>query len=702
KFDNIFLLRKTILLENSIDFKKANLERTRLIENLEKKLSRNELRELGANSIDYKERRLKRVEYYNYLIMKGQEVGLNVDEYPMLKNYLVYVGLYDTVDRSVLMEEIDDFEKAIKKDLYENESQKELGDLSRNLVAINNLFGITLTREDYEAFMNNKEKFDVRNYTDFFARISENIKDKVTLPEGIEELDSYREKMLKFFYYSFKRDEAFVRNIQYAEPGMSSIAITGGFHTENLSKLLKENDISYVSIMPTFVNEKNYENRYFAVLSGEESELENLLKPVLSQNSMMQAVDFLSSELFSKVYPGTGEPKEAEAILLGLLCEKYGKNFFDQKIEESRVTETDILVKLTTGEIISISRSALEEAINRETPSVPTISEAGENNGSKGITSNQIEAQAKKLIEMLDGLDGIENMMNVIDAFEGKSQKVLDEVLNICIKSGPNDPVTQAFRIKIISQFIYKLAHDVRSGSPNIVAIPTSAARATVDGKFLTESQRKLERAMNDYANVRIVLCNASLEGTAHYEEIADKIFNDKDQFQKDENSDGTYTYTALDPKTKITVLFNSDNSAAKKVSQIELNDYLLGKLTSKEQNNILAGIVPGSFVNAEENITDDLDKGWYTLGFIAPMGLGMCEYSRAEDNNDSRLSDIEYSVKGIMLYSIGNIEAFQGLTLKEIMKKLNSGELFLDVAKVNYNNIRDKFDAEAEVRASL
>ncbi|MFC1480531.1 hypothetical protein ACFL5Y_03695, partial [Candidatus Omnitrophota bacterium] len=168
-----------------------------------------------------------------------------------------------------------------------------------------NLFNISLTRYDYEYYKKSKSSFGVRNYTSFIDKEAPLYKITAKLDENIDDLDHYRGQMAKFYECSFKRDKVFLKNIQYsdvipAEAGIhnskTTILITGGFHTENLSELFKKNNISYISIMPNFENGDGYESPYFKLLSGE-------------QNKIFAALSSSESSLatFSPFSAGAGE-----------------------------------------------------------------------------------------------------------------------------------------------------------------------------------------------------------------------------------------------------------------------------------------------------------------------------------------------------------------------------------------------------------
>ncbi|MFA6636972.1 MAG: hypothetical protein WCV56_07745, partial [Candidatus Omnitrophota bacterium] len=265
---NLYLLGQTLSQEEKIDFRKADREREFLIEELRNRLSKNAWESLVLKTVEFSSHGVPEKDFYAYLAEKSALVNVDLKAFPDLRDYMVYISMYESVDKSKIFGEMNALEESIKERLYQNEKQRDLGRLSKNLVLIKNLFDIRMTKEDYRYYIENKRTFSSDRYISF-------IKDAALqygLPDGLDrdisDLDLYREKAVKFYEYSFERDEAFVKNIR-SEAGEAAILVTGGFHTENLAGLFRDNGVSFISIMPKFRNEGDYESPYFALLSGD-------------------------------------------------------------------------------------------------------------------------------------------------------------------------------------------------------------------------------------------------------------------------------------------------------------------------------------------------------------------------------------------------------------------------------------------------
>ena len=134
------------------------------------KLSRYEVRDLVKKSVDFKTKKISQKSFYDYLLGKAREVGIDTARFPALSNYIVYVTIYESVDRFKVMDELDEFEAEIKEPLYQNDTQRELNELSRNLALMKNIFNISLTKTDYKYYLANEDSFRVDNYLKFIEK----------------------------------------------------------------------------------------------------------------------------------------------------------------------------------------------------------------------------------------------------------------------------------------------------------------------------------------------------------------------------------------------------------------------------------------------------------------------------------------------------------------------------------------------------
>ncbi|NQT32108.1 MAG: hypothetical protein HQ594_00370, partial [Candidatus Omnitrophica bacterium] len=73
-YPNLYLLDQAMELEEKIDFKRADTERSVLVDEMKDKLSKEEMRELIGKTVGFKTKRITKEEFYNYLLGKAREL----------------------------------------------------------------------------------------------------------------------------------------------------------------------------------------------------------------------------------------------------------------------------------------------------------------------------------------------------------------------------------------------------------------------------------------------------------------------------------------------------------------------------------------------------------------------------------------------------------------------------------------------------
>jgi len=167
------------------------------------------------------------------------------------------------------------------------------------------MFAFSFTKADYDYYTKNHDAFGMDNYLRFIRREGPKYNISTTQYDDITRLDGYRDNIARFYEYSFKRDDVFMQNLRFSDSAgglKSAMLMTGGFHTENLCKLFDKEDISYVSIIPKFTSEKDYESPYFKLLGGDVTDMQHMLTAVFTQASMMQIASMLSPVMADAVW----------------------------------------------------------------------------------------------------------------------------------------------------------------------------------------------------------------------------------------------------------------------------------------------------------------------------------------------------------------------------------------------------------------
>lgn len=343
-YKNIAKILDLLKEEKNIDFKEADRERTILINKLEKSLPRHELEQVLIKSTLCKAGDISNEDFYKFLFKKARLCSVKFDKLPNLVKYAGYINEYAAIDPIGIFDEIDALTEDIVSRVAENNEQKTLYNLDKNLRILKGMLNVSLLRKEFDHYIQNKDKFDVRYFLAFFEKTCPLYELNYQIDDRIENLNSYVRNMEEFYAYATKRDAAFVNNIERKlnkEKTDLAILVTGGFHKDNLHSLFKDKGYSYVEIMPK-IDGIMKNSPYFKLLSGGVSPIEEALLP---PNSSMQIASRLNSLGLSVWGEYNVSAFQAARAIVELLFTR-GNEHVLVRVDDAR----NILFTLTTGE----------------------------------------------------------------------------------------------------------------------------------------------------------------------------------------------------------------------------------------------------------------------------------------------------------------------------------------------------------------
>lgn len=268
---NLHLLVKALDEEYALDFKRVETERKQLVERLVEKLTKPNLQDLVDKSVDYRAGRMGYGDYHTHLRKICLDHKISLSDFPQLARYISYVLLADEIDRKGLLNEMDSLERALPASLAKSSEEKKLVSLAHDLVLLNKLLRHEMTTIDWTAYQTRRE-----NIYRFGARLAElNPTQAISTAFTKETLKPFED----FCSYAVQRNTALTDNFsRQMTQGKtkSGILVAGGFHTEGLSALLRQRQISYVVVTPKITNVPA-DNTYLDILAKDPVPLEQLL-----------------------------------------------------------------------------------------------------------------------------------------------------------------------------------------------------------------------------------------------------------------------------------------------------------------------------------------------------------------------------------------------------------------------------------------
>ncbi|MFA6320397.1 MAG: 2-phospho-L-lactate transferase CofD family protein, partial [Candidatus Omnitrophota bacterium] len=309
-YENLFRITSVLTYEKKINFSITDRERAILIDELSKAVSKDELTDMVSKSIAFKTGAISSVEFYNHLKKLALQNDIDLaKKYPNLYNYIIYNSVYAKIDNEKLFDEIKTVESDIKEKLFTSDDQRTLDKLSRHIDILIGMANIKLLNGDFNYFETHREGFTHEAFTDFIKKQGEKYGLSYEVEPPTEAVAKSIPKLEEFYVIAMKRDKALVDNtIKAMEKDKLQVAVlvTGGFHSEGMSKLLEKRGVSYVVVCPSIT--KDVPTPYIQVLTNQRTPIEDILaSPEASKKGMLAPI--------SAVELATMSPKELKAFL---------------------------------------------------------------------------------------------------------------------------------------------------------------------------------------------------------------------------------------------------------------------------------------------------------------------------------------------------------------------------------------------------
>ncbi len=265
-FGHLLHVRDLRIKEKEIDFEKASAEEARLVASLpaddQKKLSGIAAAMRGAGTQENAE---IRDAFYSLL----KEKITNPVFYSELSKYIEYVLEARTFNAADVLEEKNNLESIVFARMAGRPEEKEFIRASRDAETLRKLFNLELSKDDYAGLLENPKDSSFLNLAGYFnlklMNLGAHAEDTVFWDDR---LGADFDKAMRFYELTYERDRAFLVNAlkKMNETGeKNAVLVTGGFHTEHLKELLRQNRISYTALVPRILKETDKE-RYEKLL----------------------------------------------------------------------------------------------------------------------------------------------------------------------------------------------------------------------------------------------------------------------------------------------------------------------------------------------------------------------------------------------------------------------------------------------------
>ncbi len=308
-------LLNTIKMEEGINFKAAYEERNRLIVELTETINENQhISELVDNTLNFKRGLFSASDYAQFLLDLAYTYRVSVASYPQFASYAKYIKEYESIAGEKLLVSMDKVESDLYEAFYSTSDQRRLVQLEKHLSILNKLVELKMLNQEIGYFLEHREEMGSDSFRSFIEKQFAARKLTVRLPAEIFYIDVYLPAWAKFYEMADKRDRVLVENTisrMDAERSKTAALVTGGFHSENMARIMREKGLSYVVIAPrTGITDSE---TYYTIIRGGKTPLDEALLTLIST---------------LQVFVGSGDqemaglPETEQAQLKGMMQEK--------------------------------------------------------------------------------------------------------------------------------------------------------------------------------------------------------------------------------------------------------------------------------------------------------------------------------------------------------------------------------------------
>lgn len=196
--------------------------------------------------------------FFENLYEKTKAASIPLVNYPHFLRQSGIIILRSEIRAASLVQEMQTLTNRLENKMAKNKKEKQVLRLSRDLMLLEKLFSLELSREDHDLF---RKKVKNLNPEKMLRRF-QGFDSKTSLPLIDNELFKKAEK---FYQLTLQRDHQLLKNalqLKTSSP-KANVLIAGGFHMTGIQSLLHEKQIPYLVITPQITSFKEGQDHFY-------------------------------------------------------------------------------------------------------------------------------------------------------------------------------------------------------------------------------------------------------------------------------------------------------------------------------------------------------------------------------------------------------------------------------------------------------
>ncbi len=257
-------------LESQWNPDKASEEKLKLVAWIEENKVGEEfyqvLRSLGDRNFKLEEPR----SFFERFYEQAATYGFSLENFPHLTRQIAFLILNDELDSQKLFEEMSRLTEALLNHLIQTEAERLLISLYQDWLLLRKLFALELVRDEFNQIEQRQNQMRPTVWQHRFKSAGFHF-DLCRRTNCLQPFDRHFTHAFTFYQDAKKREKVIFQNMvsrMKHSKSLQAVLITGGFHSEGLLELMKQQGMAYVVIAP-HISEVSPDNTYKQIMSLE-------------------------------------------------------------------------------------------------------------------------------------------------------------------------------------------------------------------------------------------------------------------------------------------------------------------------------------------------------------------------------------------------------------------------------------------------
>ncbi len=202
------------------------------------------------------------------LFAMAERQGLGLKEGSPFWLYRANLEAFAQLKMDALLDEFGSLEKELYQTLLEGKDSKTLRALDRHLTLLTKAYQSQMSAHEYKELRVSQRYFQTLSWQAYLNRVLAEYDFHANWIVYDDILDDTEAMLHEFYSLVSERDSAFIENskaIMESQKQKAAFLISGGYHTQNLTQLWREEGTSYIVLTPTVTSETDH-NQYESIL----------------------------------------------------------------------------------------------------------------------------------------------------------------------------------------------------------------------------------------------------------------------------------------------------------------------------------------------------------------------------------------------------------------------------------------------------